>query len=228
MFTPRVGLRSRPVFLLGRRWWKFLHLFLLGDLLLIWGLTATAQTAWWWQIFRLQLRRPLCRLLKLDFWQPLTSLEFQWVWHLQFLDCFGPDSNRSTHPGCHQEAQSTSMMSPSPFFWNCKCSFRLWFGSFAVTFVDFAIIILVSFSSFCSSSFSYVSDLGCPFLPNMFEDLASIYSIFITLWVQIYRQDVCSPCLCSSSMVLKLWVRFSPMCFAWFDNSVVRFIAVQA
>ena len=67
---------------------------------------------------------------------------------------------------------------------------------------------------------SYISDLGCPFLWNMFEDLASICSIFIIWWVQPYRQGVHSLCLCSSTMVLKWWVRFSPMWFAWFDNSV--------
>ena len=49
-----------------------------------------------------------------------TSLQFQWVWHLQFLDL---SWLWSTHPGCHQEVQSSSMMSPS-----VSSSFRLWFG----------------------------------------------------------------------------------------------------
>ena len=62
-------------------------------------------------------------------------------------------------------------------------SFRLQFGQFAVILVDFTIITLVCFFSFCSSSFPDVNNLGFPFFLNAFEDLALMCGFLFLWWI---------------------------------------------
>ena len=228
-----MGWRSRPVILFGRRWWKFLHLFLQGDLLLIWGLTVTAWTAWWWQIFRLWLHCLLYRLLWLGgklrwtftswasrwFVNPSVTGTFGiifWFCSLWLLWSFSEwDICSSLTVFVLTQTKVLIQVVIRRFdlllwwvllpFGTASGSFRICFGLFAATFVDFTFIILVDFGSFSSSSFSYVSTWAVH--SNTFKDLVSICSIFIIWWVQPCIQGVSSLCLCSSSLVPKWWVR---------------------